>query len=165
MLRDVDGRFSGIVEEKGGDRRTETRSENPTAASICFEDSWVWDALAGLPATPAGEYFVTDLVATAVAPGRRVEALSTDDPAGSHGHQRSGAARSGQPDHAAQRINERLMLSGVTHGSTRRPPFVEPGWRSGEDTVLAAEHLSAWTTRIGRACTIGPEHRPDRFAR
>jgi bifunctional UDP-N-acetylglucosamine pyrophosphorylase/glucosamine-1-phosphate N-acetyltransferase len=154
VIRGADGRVLEIVEEKvATPEQLAIRELN--CGVYCFDGEWLWSHIDDIPLNPvAQEYYLTDVVGIAVADGKRVEAIASHDP-----DEMIGINTRVQLAHAEavarQRINERLMLSGVTlqdPGST----YVDATVQVGRDTVIRANtHLLGQTT-IGQECTIGP---------
>jgi len=83
ILRGDDGGVRAIVEEaECSAEQLAIQELNPGV--YCFNAAWLWSHLPHLPLHPdkgdAGEYFLTDLVATAVQEGHRVLDLVIADP-------------------------------------------------------------------------------------
>jgi bifunctional UDP-N-acetylglucosamine pyrophosphorylase/glucosamine-1-phosphate N-acetyltransferase len=82
VLRDAAGRIQAIVEEaECTPEQLAIRELN--VGVYCFDAGWLWSHLPRLPLHadkgPAGEYFLTDLVAMAVAEGYDIPGLVTYD--------------------------------------------------------------------------------------
>jgi phosphomannomutase/phosphoglucomutase len=82
VLRDAAGRIQAIVEEaECTPEQLAIRELN--VGVYCFDAAWLWSHLPRLPLHadrgPAGEYFLTDLVAMAVAEGYDIPGLVTHD--------------------------------------------------------------------------------------
>jgi phosphomannomutase/phosphoglucomutase len=82
VLRDATGRIQAIVEEaECTPEQLAIRELN--VGVYCFDANWLWSHLPRLPLHadkgPAGEYFLTDLVAMAVAEGYDIPGLVTHD--------------------------------------------------------------------------------------
>ena len=83
VLRDGAGRIQAIVEE--ADCTPEQLAIRELNVGVyCFDAQWLWSHLSRLPLHAgkgdAGEYFLTDLVAMAVAEGYDIPGLVTHDP-------------------------------------------------------------------------------------
>lgn len=83
IIRDASGRVRAIIEEAECTPEQRAIPElNPGV--YCFDAAWLWQHLPHLPLHPdkgdAGEYFLTDLVAMAVAEGHTVHDLLVSDP-------------------------------------------------------------------------------------
>jgi bifunctional UDP-N-acetylglucosamine pyrophosphorylase/glucosamine-1-phosphate N-acetyltransferase len=125
------------------------------AGFYAFDGAWVWGALARLPLSRKGEYYLTDLVALASADGRRVEAIPCEDPAEVLGiNTRVDLAEAER--FMRQRINTAWMLAGVTLADPATT-YIDASVSIGRDTtILPGCHLVGRTT-IGEGCRIGPE--------
>jgi bifunctional UDP-N-acetylglucosamine pyrophosphorylase/glucosamine-1-phosphate N-acetyltransferase len=154
VIRGDDGRVLEIVEEKVcTPEQLAIREVN--CGIYSFGADWLWSHIDLIPLNPvAREYYLTDMVGIAVADGRRVEAVSSDDPDEMIGiNNRIHLSRAEAV--VRQRVNEQLMLDGVTlqdPGST----YIEATVEIGPDTVILANtHIRGQTT-VGQECTIGP---------
>jgi bifunctional UDP-N-acetylglucosamine pyrophosphorylase/glucosamine-1-phosphate N-acetyltransferase len=154
IVRASDGRVLAVVEEKvATPEQLAIRELN--CGIYCFDAEWLWSHIDDIPLNPvAHEYYLTDMVGIAVADSKRVEAIASHDPdemiginTRIHLTQAEAAAR--------RRINERLMLSGVTLQDASTA-YIDASVLIGRDTtVLANTHLLGQTT-VGEQCTIGP---------
>lgn len=153
VIRDDAGKVQAIVEEAvATPEQLKVREYNISA--WCFDADWLWESLPKIQVSPKGEYYVTDLVAIAVAEGKMVEALRLDDPA-------EGLGINNRVDLAdcetamRQRVNRHWMLEGVTFLDPATTT-VESDVTIGQDTVLLpGTHLKG-STAIGANCEIGP---------
>jgi bifunctional UDP-N-acetylglucosamine pyrophosphorylase/glucosamine-1-phosphate N-acetyltransferase len=153
ILRDEDGQVIGIVEEAvATDAQKAIRELN--CGVYCFDGHWLWPHLTRLPLSPKGEYYLTDLVAMAVAEGKAVEALTISDVTEvlgindrSHLAQAEAAMR--------QRINKKWMLEGVTLLDPTLV-FIDATVEVGQDTVIYPNTYLQGATVIGRQCRLGP---------
>ena len=147
------GRVLAIVEDAAA--TVEERAIGEVNSGIlCFRDAWLWPNLAALEPSDAGEFYLTDLVKTAVRQGETVAALEVADPLEVMGvDHRAKLARA--EAEMRRRINERWMLAGVTliHPETT---YIDAGVEIGPDTVVWPNTLLQGQTRIGAGCTIGP---------
>jgi bifunctional UDP-N-acetylglucosamine pyrophosphorylase/glucosamine-1-phosphate N-acetyltransferase len=124
---------------------------------MCIDAAWLWEVLPTVPRSPIkGEYYLTDLVALAVAargPGASV-ALEAGDEREAWGiNDRAQLAEAEAV--MRQRILVELMRSGVTiqdPGAT----YVDVGVQVGRDTTLLPGTLLCGTTSVGAGCEIGP---------
>ncbi len=122
--------------------------------AYCFDGAWLWDALTRLPLSPKGEYYLTDAVALAVADGRRVEAVKTNDPAETIGI--NTRAQLAQAEAALRRrVNDAWMAAGVTLIDPATT-YIAPTVVIGADTVIAPNTHLQGATVIGAGCEIGP---------
>lgn len=148
------GRISRIVEEK--DATPEEREISEINSGIyCVAADFLFEALAGLKNDNAqGEYYLTDIIKAAADSGRLCLAFATDDE-----HEVMGINDRLQLAAAAaiqrQRLNEELMLSGVTliDPSTA---YIEAGVVIGSDSVIAQNVQISGRTVIGSGCIIEP---------
>jgi len=153
ILRDEASQVIGIVEEAvATDAQKAIRELN--CGVYCFDGHWLWPHLAQLPLSPKGEYYLTDLVAMAVAEGEVVRALTISDVTEvlgindrSHLAQAEAAMR--------QRINEKWMLEGVTLLAPALT-FIDATVEIGQDTVIYPNTYLEGATAIGRQCRLGP---------
>jgi bifunctional UDP-N-acetylglucosamine pyrophosphorylase/glucosamine-1-phosphate N-acetyltransferase len=153
ILRDGDGRIVGIVEHAAATEEQRQIREVNTGL-CCFDAPWLWEHLPQLPLSAKGEYYLTDLVAIAIAEGRLVRGLLADDPDEVIGvDHRSRLARAA--GWLRRRINERLMLSGVTLLDPATT-YVEATVEIGPDTVIEPGTHIKGKTCIGSDCHIGP---------
>ena len=148
------GRISRIVEEK--DATPEEREIAEINSGIyCVAADFLFTALAGLKNDNAqGEYYLTDIIKTAADSGRLCLAFSTDDQ-----YEVMGINDRLQLAEAAaihrRRINEALMLSGVTLIDPATA-YIEAGVTIGSDCVIAQNVQISGQTVIGSGCIIEP---------
>ena len=153
IVRDASGAVAAIVEEAVATPAQATLRE-VNVGIYAFALPWLWTQLEALPRNPNGEYYLTDVVAAAVAQGlpiasvdiaEGIEALGVND-----------RVQLAQAEaEVRQRIRNRLMLSGVTMLDPAST-FIDADVTIGEDTVLLPNTLLAGATAIGRDCRIGP---------
>lgn len=153
ILRDEAGQVVGIVEEAvATDAQKEIRELN--CGVYCFDGDWLWPHLAQLPLNPKDEYYLTDLVAVAVAEGQTVEALTISDVTEVLGiNDRSHLAQAEAV--MRQRINDRWMLEGVTLLDPALV-FIHVTVEIGQDTVIYPNTYLQGATAIGCQCRLGP---------
>lgn len=153
ILRDSEGKVTGIVEHKDATEE-QRRIRECNSGILAFEAPWLWDHLPRLPLSPQGEYYLTDLVAMAVAEGRPVHSLQADDPTEVMGvNDRVQLAAASAVLYARRR--QALMLNGVTLVD---PPtvFIGPDVHIGRDTVVEPNVVLEGEVHIGPRCRIGP---------
>ncbi len=121
----------------------------------CFDADWLWSRIERIPLNPVKrEYFLTDMVGIAVSEGRRVEAITVHDPQEMIGiNNRIHLSRAEAV--VRQRVNERLMLSGVTLQDPAST-YIDADVQIGQDTVVMANTHIYGRTVIGQECVIGP---------
>lgn len=151
IVRDGD-RVMQIVEERDADEHQRQLTEINTGTYL-FDTGFVLSALQGLNRNNAqGEYYLTDVVAAAVAAGRETRALCVDDPTEVMGiNDRRQLAEAEVL--MRWRINSDLLYGGVSMIDPTTV-YIDEGVRLGNDTLLHPNvHLLGKTT-IGRNCLI-----------
>ena len=153
VVRGPEGGAVAVVEEEdAGDRELRIREVN--AGAYVFDAAWLWDALASLPPSAAGELRLTDLVAAAaagggpvadVAPQSALEALGVND--------RAQLARAESA--MRSRIRERWMDAGVTIPDPAAV-YIDAGARIGADSVILPNTHLLGSTEVGCGCVVGP---------
>jgi bifunctional UDP-N-acetylglucosamine pyrophosphorylase/glucosamine-1-phosphate N-acetyltransferase len=154
IIRDQDGSVLEIVEEKVCTPE-QLAIQELNCGLYCFDANWLWSHIDRIPLNPVkGEYLLTDMVGIAVADGQRVEAVVSDDPEEVIGIN-TRVHLSWCEAVMRRRINERLMLAGVT---LQDPPstYVDATVTVGRDTVILANTHVRGQTLIGEGCQIGP---------
>ncbi|MFN2183626.1 MAG: bifunctional UDP-N-acetylglucosamine diphosphorylase/glucosamine-1-phosphate N-acetyltransferase GlmU [Anaerolineae bacterium] len=142
-----------IVEEK--DASPEQKLIDEVSSGIfCFRDSWLWPSLAEIEKSPAGEYYLTDLVAIARAQGEPVTAWTVADPLEVIGLDQRIKLAQGEAE-MRRRINQRWMAAGVTLVDPEAT-YVDADVEIGSDTTIWPNTYLQGETRIGQECTIGP---------
>jgi bifunctional UDP-N-acetylglucosamine pyrophosphorylase/glucosamine-1-phosphate N-acetyltransferase len=153
ILRDEAGYVKAIIEEaQCTPEQLAIREVN--VGIYCFDAAWLWSHLDSIPLSPRGEYYLTDLVAMAVAEGSPVNALAAEDPVEMLGiNTRVHLAEAETA--LRQRVNEKLMLSGVTILDPATT-YIHPAVQIGRDTTILPNSHIQGRTNIGEGCTIGP---------
>ncbi|GAB4181572.1 MAG: hypothetical protein Fur005_44100 [Roseiflexaceae bacterium] len=157
VLRDANGHVSGLVEER--DATPEQRLIGECNSGImCIDAHWLWQALPRVPRSPVkGEYYLTDLVAMAVAaggPGAAV-ALEASDEREAWGI--NDRVQLAEAEAVLRRWTlEALMRSGVTIVDPTNT-YVDVGVSVGRDSVLLPGTMLRGTSRIGAGSVIGPQ--------
>jgi bifunctional UDP-N-acetylglucosamine pyrophosphorylase/glucosamine-1-phosphate N-acetyltransferase len=155
VIRDAQGeRVLAVIEEVScTPEQLAIRELN--VGAYCFDSAWLWPALKRVRPNPQkGEYFLTDLIALAVADGREVRAVVTDDRDECLGIN----TRVDLADAEAalrRRINRRHMLNGVTIVDPATT-YIDDQVEIGADTVILPNTHLVGNTRIGSDCQIGP---------
>ena len=153
IVRAPDGSVAAIVEERDADAATRGISE-VNAGTYCFDAAWLRAAIGAVPASPSGEYYLTELVALAVGAGRGVAVVRAPRPELTMGiNDRVGLA-------AAERlmrldIAERHLRSGVTIVDPSNT-FIDASVEIGQDARIEPWTVLSGTTRIGEMTVIGP---------
>lgn len=157
VVRDNQGGVVKIVEQK--DASSEEKGIREVNTGIyCFEAEGLFEDLSTLsPNNAQGEYYLTDIIEMNVRRGRRVGAVTIQNPLEIKGIndrvQLSEAER-----YMRGRILNDLMLSGVTVVDPAST-FVDRKARVGRDTVIYPFTFIEGDTVIGEDCIIGPNSR------
>ncbi|HSQ18642.1 MAG TPA: bifunctional UDP-N-acetylglucosamine diphosphorylase/glucosamine-1-phosphate N-acetyltransferase GlmU [Anaerolineales bacterium] len=153
VVRDADGRVTGIVEEaQANEEQLAIRELN--ASIYCFRADWLWQALKRVPLSAKGEYYLTDVVHLAVADGYSVQALRLEDSSEAIGIN-TRIHLSEAENLLRQRINRKWMLEGVTIVDPATT-YIEPAVMIGQDSVIWPNTHLRGNTRVGKGCTLGP---------
>jgi bifunctional UDP-N-acetylglucosamine pyrophosphorylase/glucosamine-1-phosphate N-acetyltransferase len=153
IVRTASGDVQRIVEMR---LATVAERELPESnlGAYAIDLAWVRTAIAKLGPNPTGEIFLTDLVAVAIAEGKRVAAFCTPDRGEGIGVNTRVELAAAESILRA-RIRERLMVAGVT--------FHDPGSSQVDDTVTIAPDtviepgcILEGMTAIGADTRIGP---------
>jgi len=153
VVRDHSGAIVGVVEEPEATPAQLTIREL-NAGVYCFDATWLWSHVDGIPLSKKGEYYLTDLVGIAVAEGSRVEALTTDDPAEALGVNTRVHLAEAQAA-MRRRLNEKWMLQGVTMVDPAAT-YIDADVSLGPDTILHPNTFLEGQTRVGAECRLGP---------
>jgi bifunctional UDP-N-acetylglucosamine pyrophosphorylase/glucosamine-1-phosphate N-acetyltransferase len=153
IRRDNNGQIIAIVEESNASEADLKLSEL-NASIYCFTAAWLWETLPRIQISPAGEYYLTDLVSLAVEDGYQVQSLQVEDPDETIGiNNRLHLAEAEMV--LRRRINEAWMLAGVTLIDPVST-YIEPDVTIGGDTVIWPGTYLRAATRIGPSCELGP---------
>jgi bifunctional UDP-N-acetylglucosamine pyrophosphorylase/glucosamine-1-phosphate N-acetyltransferase len=153
VVRAPDNSVAGIVEER--DCTPEQLAiKELNAGAYCFNDAWLWPALARVEKSPKGEFYLTDLAAIAVQDGLAAQAITLQDTNESVGINTRVHLAEAEAI-MRQRINQRHMLNGVTlidPAST----YIEDTVQIGSDSVIWPNTYLRGVTSIGEDSQIGP---------
>ncbi len=153
VIRGDDGSVLAIVEEADCTPEQLLVREKNTSA-YCIDAAWLWKSLDQLKPSAKGEYYITDLVALAVAEGKRVSAYVLTDPTEGLGiNDRVDLADTERA--LRMRVNREWMRKGVSFID----PFttiVEGDVELGMDVTLYPNTILAGKTKIGSNSVIGP---------
>lgn len=153
IARDDRGDVARIVEARLATPAERLLTESNLGAYAVDLD-WLRETIGRLRPNATGEIFFTDIVGLAIADGRTVAALSTDDPTEGLGvNTRADLAAAESALHA--RIRDRHLAAGVTFrdpGSTA----VDAGVAIAADVVIERGCVLEGTTSIGTDSRIGP---------
>jgi bifunctional UDP-N-acetylglucosamine pyrophosphorylase/glucosamine-1-phosphate N-acetyltransferase len=153
IARDASGAVRAIVEEVDcTPEQLAIRELN--AAIYCYDAAWLWPALDRITPNPrTGEYFLTDLVALAVAQGRAVRAMLADREENIGINTRIDLA---DADAALRRrINRAHMLNGVSIIDPNAT-YIDTQVEIGQDAVILPNTHLLGATRIGPRSVVGP---------
>jgi bifunctional UDP-N-acetylglucosamine pyrophosphorylase/glucosamine-1-phosphate N-acetyltransferase len=144
----------GIIEEKDASEE-QRRITEINSGTYVFDAEFVFEALKGLNTNNAqGEYYLTDVVAAAVAAGKRSRAFSVEDAMEVMGiNDRCQLAEAEVL--MRWRINAGLMMGGVSM-SDPTTVYIDSGVEVGTDTYIHPNVHLHGTTRIGSNCIIEP---------
>ncbi len=154
IIRNGRGRLTAIVEEK--DATPEQRSLNEINSGIyCVETSFLWKALDQIDKkNNQKEFYLTDIVGIASTSGVKVNGFNLNDE-----EEIMGINNRVELSHAQEllrkRINEKLMLSGVTILDPEQT-YISPQVSIGKDSVIYPQSFIYGKTKIGKRCKIGP---------
>ena len=154
VVRNAGGAVTAIVEEVAATPE-QLRIRELNVGVYCFDAAWLWPALDRIQPNPRkGEYFLTDLVEIAVADGRPVVAIPSDDADAFIGiNTRADLA---DADAALRRrINRAWMLKGVSIIDPVSVYIDDDVVLAPDVTVLPNTHLLG-ATSIGSGSVIGP---------
>ncbi|HEX9270423.1 MAG TPA: bifunctional UDP-N-acetylglucosamine diphosphorylase/glucosamine-1-phosphate N-acetyltransferase GlmU [Candidatus Limnocylindria bacterium] len=160
----TDNAYGRVVRDERGDvhRIVEMRFATPAERALpesnlgayAIDLGWLRGAIGKLAPNETGELFLTDLVAIAIAEGRRVAAHRTSDP-------EEGVGVNTRVELAAaeavlrRRIRERHMLAGVTFRDPESTA-VDADVTVDPDSVIERGCILEGRTAIGADCRIGP---------
>lgn len=152
IVRDEGGRIQAIVEQKvGTPEQLAIRESN--SGIMAFDAVWLWQNLERLQLTAVGEYYLTDMIALAVAQGQPVASLVAEDPTEVMGvNTRVQLAEASAV--LFQRRREALMLGGVTMVDPATV-YVGPDVEIERDSTIYPNVLIE-RARIGEGCSLGP---------
>lgn len=154
VVRDAQGAVTAIVEEVAATPE-QLRIRELNVGVYCFDAAWLWPALERIQPNPRkGEYFLTDLVEIAVADGRQVVAIRSDDADAFIGIN----TRADLADADAtlrRRINRAWMLKGVSMIDPASVYIDDDVILAPDVTLLPNTHLLG-DSRVGTGSVIGP---------
>lgn len=147
----VADRVAAIVEY--AEEPTRTGGGEINAGQYCFDAAWLWAHLPRLPLSASGEYYLTDLVAMAVAEGAQVPTVrgSVDDVLGVDDRVRLAEVE------AIARA--RILRGHMENGVTIRDPattYIDADVELGEDVLVHPGCHLLGATVVGGGSVIGP---------
>jgi bifunctional UDP-N-acetylglucosamine pyrophosphorylase/glucosamine-1-phosphate N-acetyltransferase len=153
IVRNLEGKVQAIVEESGATPQ-QLAIQEVNVGAYCFQADWLWQALARIPLSPKGEYYLTDTVGLAVADGLNVEAIVLADAGEAIGiNTRVHLAE------AEAILRQRILTQHMLNGVTIIDPlstYIEADVQIGQDTVIYPNTHLRGNTVIGEDCRIGP---------
>ena len=153
IVRDGDGGVLEIVEHKAATAE-QRKIREINSGILCFDAKALWGHIGELkPDNPAGEYYLTDMVAILKRAGKKVAALKIADNSELFGiNNRVELAEADRILRA--RKAQQLMLDGVT---IEKPETVtiDADVKIGTDTVIGPFAQITGETVIGEGCRIG----------
>ncbi len=153
IVRGTNGAVSAIVEQADADAATAAIDEI-NAGAYCFDAGWLRANVGNVPASPSGEFYLTDLVALAVGAGRRVVAVSAPRAELTMGIN-DRLALSVAERLMRRRIAERHMLAGVTVVDPETT-WIDAEVEIGQDARIEPGTRLLGRTVIGQDAVIGP---------
>lgn len=153
IVRNSGGEPMAIVEDRDADDATRATNE-VNAATYAFDAAWLREAVERVKPSDAGELYLTDLVALAVADGRGVAVVEASDAGDAMGIN-DRVALAAAEERMRRRISERHMRNGVTivdPATTRIDVDVEIG----QDARIEPWTTLEGATVIGQEATVGP---------
>lgn len=156
VVRDSEDHVVALVEERNATPEQRTITE-VNSGFMCFDASWLWQRIEALEINPLkGEYYLTDLVALAVAdrgPGAAIAVTVADTREAWGVNDRSQLAAAEAA--LRERIANELMASGVSIIDPTNT-YIDVGVMVGADTRILPGTVIQGATRIGAGCVIGP---------
>jgi len=153
IVRDDRGDVLRIVELRLATEEERALPESNLGAYV-IDLAWLRSVISGLKANPTGEVFFTDIVALAIASGKRVAAYCTPDPGEGMGVNTRVELAAAETT-LRRRIREKLMLDGVTFHDPESTA-VDDGVRIAADAVIERGCVLEGSTAIGADSRIGP---------
>jgi len=154
ILRDRDGGFTGIVEEKDADAEQRAISEI-SSGIFCVRTIDLFKLLHQVESNNAqGEYYLPDIVSMAAGQGLGVQAVKGDDAA-----EILGVNDRVQLAEVEAVMQQRIIRDWQANGvSVEQPETVriEASVSIGVDTVIRAGTHLIGSTRVGDECFVGP---------
>ena len=157
IIRDDAGRAVAIVEQKDATEE-QARIDECNAGFYCFDARFLFDALAKVDNNNAqGEFYLTDVIGLAVAAGRGVEAVATDNP-----HECLGVNSRVQLAQATKVAQQRINSAHMANGVTMIDPdqvWIGPDVTIAQDVTIWPQTYLMGATSIGEDSEIGPNTR------
>jgi bifunctional UDP-N-acetylglucosamine pyrophosphorylase / glucosamine-1-phosphate N-acetyltransferase len=154
IIRNIDGTIAAIREHK--DASDEERAIHEINVGVyCFRSPLLFENLKKIALNPKKkEFYLTDIIELLLSRNETVETFMTEDPNVAFGvNTREDLALC--ESILRERINRRLMLSGVTIVDPKTT-FIDDDVQIGADTVIHPFTVIQSGVKIGRECSIGP---------
>ena len=154
ILRDKYASICGIVEEKDADDFQRDIKEINTGI-VCFNKDRLFEALKDIrPNNRKKEYYLTDTINILYKKGCIIDSVRLSDIEEALGiNSRADLAKANAI--MQERINERLMLDGITIVDPKST-FIGYGAKIGKDSTIYPFTVIESNVKIGRCCFIGP---------
>ncbi len=154
VVRGVAGKVEAVVEMAEATPAQRTIDEC-NMGIYAFDADWLWPALARVkPSAVKGEIYLTSLIGMAIAEGRGVDAVTTEDYS-----ETLGVDTRALLAEAEAVMQRRLAHQWMAEGVTIRDPsatYIDAGVVIGPDTTLLPGTHLLGQTRVGEGCVIGP---------
>jgi bifunctional UDP-N-acetylglucosamine pyrophosphorylase / glucosamine-1-phosphate N-acetyltransferase len=161
VVRGDEGQVVEIVEVAEAKKRpnadTILNNRELNVGVYCFAADWLWEHLDKLPlrqARSGPEYYLTDLIETAVGQNRLVQAIITDDP-----DECLGAGTRAELVVVEKAFRRRANNRWLDNGVTLIDPdttYIDPDVIIGQDTVIWPNTYIQGDSTVGEECVIGP---------
>jgi bifunctional UDP-N-acetylglucosamine pyrophosphorylase/glucosamine-1-phosphate N-acetyltransferase len=159
IARDAANNVTRVVERADDDPALRAGRTEINSGMMALNVAWARAALADLPPSAAtGEFYLTDLVARAVAEhpaGAPWPVMTVEGPADAALGVNDRVELAAADNRLRQRIRERLMRAGVSFVGPETS-FVDADVAIGPDTTIFPHTVIAAGTTIGGGCVIGP---------
>jgi len=153
VVRDARGDVAKIVEARLASNDEKALPESNLGA-YAVDLAWLRQSIGKLKPNATGEVFLTDLIALAVADGKRVAAHRTGDPDEGRGVN-TRVELAAVEDVLRRRIRERHMLNGVTFHDPSSI-LVDADVEIEPDAVIERGSILEGKTKVGARTRIGP---------
>jgi len=152
VVRDSHGHVREIVEVKRATSE-QLRIQEVNSGVYCFDRAWLWSTLQSLPRNPAGEYYLTDLIAIAGTQDLPIATVqgSLEETIGVNNRVQLAEAE----QIVRRRILERHMYAGVTIVDPATT-YIDENVEIASDTVILPGTMITGKTTIGSWSRIGP---------
>ena len=161
VIRGADGGVLEIVEVAEAKQRPNTEEilniQELNAGVYCFDAAFLWQNIDQLPLRQARsgvEYYLTDMIETAVSQKRRVDAIITEDP-----DECLGAGTRPELVEVEKAFRRRANNKWLANGVTLVDPdstFIDQDVTIGQDTIIWPNTYIQGKTVVGEDCVLGP---------